>query len=332
MKDCCLNDKGTVDVLIQQLKREVCDLMKTTTARLLAQDGKIASVCTYIKENLSASIMGLLDSMKMNGELDRLIASAVDNTLAVALTYEPAFDKLISVKTHRNEDMKTSYTITKIKPILKPHVNFTNGTTANPYTDMRNVIDYMKTVNKPVAINAGLRGVTVKDGVSHIESNDDGDEGYYILAMDINGKLKAFPRTATGTDIINAGYRDAINIWSPIVEKGVFFDETVLDSTHEDYDYIFNEKHPRQVLGVLEDGSYIVITTEGRMVDEEGLNFKQLKQLVQELGCVSAYNLDGGASAQTVVNKQLITRELSKSRVVGTVITFEGGVDYVCKC
>lgn len=66
-----------IEVLIRQLKREVKELLKTTNAKLLCQDKKIAETMVYIKNNLSNAIRNLLDSMLNNGELDDIITDTI---------------------------------------------------------------------------------------------------------------------------------------------------------------------------------------------------------------------------------------------------------------
>ena len=65
------------DVLIKQLKDEIDNLVNTTEAKLLDHDGKIAELCKYVKDNLSNTIICLLDSMKLSGELDNIIQDAI---------------------------------------------------------------------------------------------------------------------------------------------------------------------------------------------------------------------------------------------------------------
>lgn len=68
-----------IEVLIRQLKREVKDLMKSTTAKLLCQDKKISETMVYIKNNLSNAIRNLLDSMLLSGELEEIIKSIIED-------------------------------------------------------------------------------------------------------------------------------------------------------------------------------------------------------------------------------------------------------------
>lgn len=65
------------DILIQQLKREVKEILKTTRARLLCQDKKIAETMVYVKNNLSNYLRDLLDSMQQSGELNDIITETI---------------------------------------------------------------------------------------------------------------------------------------------------------------------------------------------------------------------------------------------------------------
>lgn len=81
--DCCCgginlpSHDNEIDVLIRQLKREVKELMKTTQAKLLCQDKKIAETMVYIKNNLSNAIRNLLDSMLESGEIEEMLKSII---------------------------------------------------------------------------------------------------------------------------------------------------------------------------------------------------------------------------------------------------------------
>lgn len=92
-KNCSSN--GVDTVILNQLKREIDELSKTTETTLLRHDGKIADLVNYIKDNLSLSIANLLDSMLSTGELDEIITEALTSELAEATT---KLDGLYSVK------------------------------------------------------------------------------------------------------------------------------------------------------------------------------------------------------------------------------------------
>lgn len=84
MSNCCLkSEDNTAEVMMMQLRREIKQLSKDTTARLLIQDKKIADTCVYIKNNLSNEIRNLLDTMQHTGELDEIITETLLGEVAL---------------------------------------------------------------------------------------------------------------------------------------------------------------------------------------------------------------------------------------------------------
>lgn len=77
-KTCSLKSEDeSTRILLQQIKREVKILSSDTRARLLMQDGKIAETCVYIKINLSNYLRNLIDTMNVNGEIDKIISEII---------------------------------------------------------------------------------------------------------------------------------------------------------------------------------------------------------------------------------------------------------------
>lgn len=81
------NNDNTNEILLNQIRNEIRELSKTTTARLLIQDGKIAELCVYLKDNLSNSIRELLDVMEKSGEFEQIIHDILDTDLTRKLGF-----------------------------------------------------------------------------------------------------------------------------------------------------------------------------------------------------------------------------------------------------
>lgn len=63
------------------------------------------------------------------------------------------------------------------------------------------------------------------------------------------------------------------------------------------------DKHPRTCMGYTKDGKLIVMCIQGRFPKiAEGVNLTQAAQLLKDLGCTEALNLDGGGSSCLLVN------------------------------
>lgn len=63
-----------------------------------------------------------------------------------------------------------------------------------------------------------------------------------------------------------------------------------------------NDKHPRTAMGYTADNKLIILMVEGRNPDASGATLPQLAQILKDLGCVEALNLDGGGSSCLLVN------------------------------
>ena len=64
-----------------------------------------------------------------------------------------------------------------------------------------------------------------------------------------------------------------------------------------------NDKHPRTAMGYTSDNKLIILVVEGRNTGKaEGATLTQLAQVLKNLGCWEALNLDGGGSSCMLVN------------------------------
>ena len=70
-----------------------------------------------------------------------------------------------------------------------------------------------------------------------------------------------------------------------------------------------NDKHPRTAMGYTKDGKLILMVIEGRFPNKaEGATLTQEAQILKQIGCEEALNLDGGGSSCLLINgKQTIT-------------------------
>jgi len=68
--------------------------------------------------------------------------------------------------------------------------------------------------------------------------------------------------------------------------------EPTLDSSH------YNRRNQRVVFGYVEPGHYIWVLVEAGNKRSRGMRLDELAELMKDYGCVVAYNLDGGQTAQ----------------------------------
>ncbi len=62
------------------------------------------------------------------------------------------------------------------------------------------------------------------------------------------------------------------------------------------------DKHPRTAMGYTADDKLVILVIEGRNKEAAGATLVQTAQILRDLGCVEALNLDGGGSSCLLVN------------------------------
>ena len=81
-----------------------------------------------------------------------------------------------------------------------------------------------------------------------------------------------------------------------------------------------NDKHPRTAMGYTADGKLIILVVEGRNPKASGATLIQQAEILKDLGCVEALNLDGGGSSCLLINgKETIAPSDKKQRAVPAV-------------
>lgn len=80
----------------------------------------------------------------------------------------------------------------------------------------------------------------------------------------------------------------------------------ITEFSNDSYDHnVVDARHPRSSIGYYEPGHYALVVVDGRSDDSQGVRIAQLAQIYTELGCVQAYNFDGGDSCQAYFNGEM---------------------------
>ena len=88
-----------------------------------------------------------------------------------------------------------------------------------------------------------------------------------------------------------------------------------------------NSENPRAAIGQLDMLTYVLVAVNGRTSESLGVTMDQMADIMLELGCEQAYNLDGGNSATLAFNGQVYNVKKQKERDVSDVIYFASAID-----
>lgn len=185
---------------------------------------------------------------------------------------------------------------------------------------------YARDNNTSFTINASLKldinGSVIANGVI-LNSADLSSKSdiYKYLGIKDNRVLKEYQANQTSAEqMINDGCLQAFLVYYSLIKNGVIQDMTEIPDLDGS---IATSKNPRQCLGQKEDGTIIILTCDGRTNINAGLTSEETAILLDEKGCVNAWNLDGGGSSSTTIKGSKINRNIDNGG------TTDRHIDYV---
>lgn len=172
-----------------------------------------------------------------------------------------------------------------------------------------------KRLNTILAINGdyygnGQSGVVVRNSTIYRTSADSSD----VCVLYYDGTMKTF--SPDEFDINQAKTNGAYQTWS--------FGPTLLDNNENsmtDFNSHVTPKNPRTAIGYYEPGHYCFVLVDGRDNNYSiGMTMTELSELMQKLGCKTAYNLDGGQSSEMTFSNNTISKPYKGGRNVSDCI------------
>ena len=139
-------------------------------------------------------------------------------------------------------------------------------------------------------------GVVYRDTVREDSSNGD-------LAIYKDGSFKViYEDQISAEQLVNDGVVNLLAFGPALVENG----EIVVNTNTEVGQAMAS--NPRTAIGVIDENHYIIVVSDGRTSESEGLSLYQLAEVMKSYGAKTAYNLDGGGSSTLYFNGQVINK------------------------
>ena len=139
-------------------------------------------------------------------------------------------------------------------------------------------------------------GVVYRDTVR--ENSNNGD-----LAIYKDGSFKIIYEDQISADqLVKDGIVNLLAFGPALVENG----EIVVGINQEVGQAMAS--NPRTAIGIIDENHYIIVVSDGRTSESEGLSLYQLAEVMKSYGAKTAYNLDGGGSSTLYFNGQVINK------------------------
>lgn len=143
-------------------------------------------------------------------------------------------------------------------------------------------------------------GYVLRNGILYRDTADSSGDTE-DLVIDENGDFSIISESETAVSSLNTEDIWQILSFGPaLIEEG----QIAVDGSSE----VSQSKtsNPRTAIGQISELHYVIIVSDGRTSESEGLSLLELAQEFQERGCTTAYNLDGGGSSTMYFNGEVI--------------------------
>lgn len=159
-------------------------------------------------------------------------------------------------------------------------------------------------------------GIVIRNGVVYRDAG--AREG---LAFYRDGSVKVYDETTTNAQtLVDAGVWNTLSFGPSLISDGA------VASGIEDYEVDTNFGNhsiqgvqPRTGIGVIGDNHLMVLAVDARSEGySRGVTMTEFAQMFIDLGCTTAYNIDGGGSTDMVFNGSLVNNPLGKGEERGT--------------
>ncbi|MBR6028557.1 MAG: phosphodiester glycosidase family protein [Clostridia bacterium] len=165
-------------------------------------------------------------------------------------------------------------------------------------------------------------GIIIRNG-EIISSQTNKKAGHHLPNLDMlaqypDGRLEVYVcNEHTAEKLVAMG---AVNVFSfgPILLRNGEINDLV-------YDY-YRSIEPRQALGMIEPGHYLLLSVQGRIKTSKGTMLQRVAEMMRERGVTQALNLDGGNTMALVFRGRMLNKmaTYNKQKFVRTVTTLIG--------
>ena len=147
---------------------------------------------------------------------------------------------------------------------------------------------------------ADRSGYVIKNGVIY-RNTVRSDSEYPDLAVYKDGSFKIIYDTeVTAEELLADGVVNLFAFGPSLIENS----EISVDQNTEVRQAM--TKNPRTAIGIVDKNHYILVVSDGRTNESEGLSLYELAEVLKEYGVTTAYNLDGGGSSTMYFNGNIV--------------------------
>lgn len=140
------------------------------------------------------------------------------------------------------------------------------------------------------------------------------------LAFYKDGSMKIYDeKQTTGEELLKNGVWNTISFGPTLLNGGNMGTEL---ATYEVDTNVGNHPiqglQPRSGIGMIDKNHFVFVVVDGRSKESRGVQLEEFAKIFQDLGCTTAYNIDGGGSATMYFMGNRLNNPCGKNKERGT--------------
>ena len=170
------------------------------------------------------------------------------------------------------------------------------------------------TNNAILAINgdfygANTTGYVIRNGVVYRNTvREDASNGDLAIYKDGSFGI-VYENDASAKDLVKTGVVNLLAFGPTLVNNGKI---TVSSNSEVGQSMASN---PRTAIGIIDKNHYVIVVSDGRTSESQGLSLYQLAQVMKSYGVKTAYNLDGGGSSTLYFNGKVVNKPTTNGTI-----------------
>lgn len=155
---------------------------------------------------------------------------------------------------------------------------------------------------------ANSQGYVIKNGVIYrnsVRRDYDNDD----LAIYEDGSMEIINEAEiSAQELVENGVYNLLSFGPALIK-----DSQIVVDEYTEVSRAMSE-NPRTAIGIIDDLHYVIIVSDGRTSESEGLSLYEMATIFKELGAITAYNLDGGGSSTMYFNGNVVNNPTTSGR------------------
>ncbi|WP_048801249.1 phosphodiester glycosidase family protein [Streptococcus constellatus] len=168
--------------------------------------------------------------------------------------------------------------------------------------------------NAILAINgdfygANTTGYVIRNGVVYRNTvREDASNGDLAIYKDGSFGI-VYENDVSAEDLVKNGVVNLLAFGPTLVNNGKI---TVSSNSEVGQSMASN---PRTAIGIIDKTHYVIVVSDGRTSESQGLSLYQLAQVMKSYGVKTAYNLDGGGSSTLYFNRKVVNKPTTNGTI-----------------